>query len=361
MLPYWLLFVWVAWLALSKLRPAAVAMQAGGWPLDWKLTFVVLSLMIGFRHEVGGDWSNYLGNLDEAASQTLWEAMLLKGEPGFGLLSWIATHWGGGLYLVNTVCAALFSWGLIVFCRNQPRPWLALVVAVPYLVTVVAMGYTRQGLAIGIAMVGLIALTEGKTLRFLILIAVAASFHLSVVVLVPMAALTNSKRPLLTALSVVAFSVALYLLLLQEIVNTLIANYLTDEMESSGAAIRVTMNALPALLFLLFRKSFNLTATQRTFWSWMSLAALLFVPLLVVSPSSTAVDRIALYWIPIQLFVWSRLPDALGRPGGRNATEVCAITLYSAATLFVWLVFATYSYLWLPYKFYPWEAFRAAL
>ena len=71
------------------------------------------------------------------------------------MLNWLAARTELGPYFVNTVCAALFAWGLVVFCRAQPRPWLALVVAVPYLVTVVAMGYTRQGTAIGLAMLAL--------------------------------------------------------------------------------------------------------------------------------------------------------------------------------------------------------------
>ena len=114
------------------------------------------------------------------------------------------------------------------------------------------------------------------------------------------------------------------------------------------------MNALPAALFLLLRKRFALTPAQRTFWTWMAWGALAFVVLLYVSPSSTAVDRVALYWIPLQLFVWARVPDALGRPGGANAFWVYAVVAYSAAVHFVWLFFATHAVYWLPYQFYPW-------
>ena len=323
--------------------------------------FVVLALMIGLRHEVGGDWMNYLRGLDDVTSQSLAEAILARGEPGYGLIAWVGTHWFGGVYFVNTVCAVLFSWGLMVFCRSQPRPWLALVVAIPYLVTVVAMGYTRQGVAIGFAMIGLIALAKGKVLQFIIWLVIAASFHMSAVILIPLAALAGTKRRILTVLGIGLFSAGMFFLLLQEAANTFFTHYVLDEMESAGAAIRVIMNALPAFLFLLFRRSFNLSAAQRSFWSWMSFTALMFLPLIIALPSSTAVDRIALYWIPVQLYVWSRLPDALGKQGGRNVSLVCAITAYSAAILFVWLTFATYSYLWLPYKFYPWEVIKASL
>ena len=86
----------------------------------------------------------------------------------------------------------------------------------------------------------------------------------------------------------------------------------------------------------------------------MAWGALAFVLLLVISPSSTAVDRVALYWIPLQLFVWARVPDALGHPGAANAGLVYAVVGYSATVHFVWLFFAENANSWLPYQFYPW-------
>ena len=86
----------------------------------------------------------------------------------------------------------------------------------------------------------------------------------------------------------------------------------------------------------------------------MAWSALLFIVLLMVSPSSTAVDRVALYWIPLQLFVLSRLPDALGKKDCKNAVWVYAVVAYSAAVHFVWLFYADTAFAWEPYQFYPW-------
>ena len=63
--------------------------------------------------------------------------------------------------------------------------------------------------------------------------------------------------------------------------------------QPQGAALRLAMNAVPAVLFLWLMRRFVMQQDDRTFWSWMSLGALAFVGLLVVSPSSTAVDRVA--------------------------------------------------------------------
>lgn len=228
--------------------------------------------------------------------------------------------------------------------------------AVPYLVTVVAMGYTRQGVAIGLAMLGLTALMNGSMLRFFFSVALAAAFHKSAVILVPLAMFAASKSRFLKLLAVLVFTSSLFFLLLQESVDSLTKNYIEAEYESSGAAIRIAMNAVPAAIFLFFRDRFRLPSSQLAFWTWMSLGALGFVVLLLVSPSSTAVDRVALYWIPLQLFVWSRLPDALGRFGKRNPLWVFAVVGYSAAVQFVWLFFGSHAFAWLPYQFYPWVA-----
>jgi len=340
-------------LAASRVRIASTPDKH--WPLLWRAMFVLLVLAIGLRHEVGGDWGNYLEHILDASDKTFYEAIsVIEGDVAYDVLNWLAAQTDLGPYFVNTVCAVVFTWGLVEFCRNQPRPWLALVVAMPYLVTVVAMGYTRQGVAIGLAMLALVALSEEKLLRFFVLVALAATFHKSAVILMPLAVLAGTRNRVWRAIWVGLSSLVLYGLLLQASVENLRVGYIEVEYESSGAGIRVAMNAVPAFLFLVFRRRFVLAPTERAFWTWMALGAIAFVGLLWISPSSTAVDRVALYWIPLQLFVLSRLPNALGPANGRNDLWVCLIVAYSASVLFVWLFFATHAYAWLPYQFYPW-------
>jgi hypothetical protein len=312
--------------------------------------------MIGLRHEVGGDWHQYIAMLGTYDGTSNLENLRFE-DPAFVLFNSLASWSGGGVYLVNLLSASLFAWGLLIFCRAQPNPWLALVVAVPYLITVVAMGYTRQGIAIGIAMAGVIALEQGRNLRFFILIILAALFHKSAIILIPMAILASNIRRSFMLLWVLASILIFFLLLLQEALSFLVFGYIENEYQSSGAAIRIAMNGLPGALFLLFNKRFQLSTEQRSFWKWVSWSALLFIPLLYVSPSSTPIDRMALYWIPLQLFVLSRFPSAIGERGGRRAIWVYVVVAYSATVHFVWLFFADTAFAWVPYQFYPWVLF----
>jgi hypothetical protein len=202
-----------------------------------------------------------------------------------------------------------------------------------------------------------VALSDRKILRFVVFVALAATFHKSAVILMPLAVLGGSRHRGWTTLWVALASLLFYVLLLQDAVDALTTNYVGAQYDSSGAAIRVAMNAVPAALFLWFRRRFDMAANDRMFWTWMSLGALAFIGLLVVSPSSTAVDRVALYWIPLQLFVLSRLPDAMAQQPELNVIWTRLVVAYSAAVLFVWLFFATHATYWLPYQFYPWVWF----
>lgn len=62
---------------------------------------------------------------------------------------------------------------------------------------------------------------------------------------------------------------------------------------------------------------------------------------------STALDRMALYFIPLQLVVFSYLPSLLK---GSKQTWTFLIILYYALILFVWINFAKHAQYWLPYQ-----------
>ncbi len=357
MLPYWLLFLVPAYMALSRVRSipqTGLSVRRDRWPNEWRGMFFILVLMIGFRHEVGGDWDAYLNMLATYIDPDKNMRHYASQDPAFILFNWLAAQTGLGIYLLNLLSAIVFSWGLVVFCRAQPRPWLALVVAVPYLITVVAMGYTRQGAAIGVAMIGMATLGQGSVWRYMCWVVLAAMFHKAALILVPLAVIINTKHRVFTLLWVGLAGVILFVIFLQDNMNFWLRGYSDARMQSSGASVRVLMNVVPAVLLLVFRKRFQLSPRERSFWTWMALGVgLLFVGLNVL-PSNTVVDRLALFWIPLQLFVLSRLPNALGRRYGRNVLWVLAVVGYSALVNFIWLVYADTAFAWLPYQFYPW-------
>jgi hypothetical protein len=358
MLIYWLMFLLAAGFALhSPAHSVALVhgMQSSRLNFAWFAICICLTLAIGYRFEVGGDWGNYLRHLNDARFQDVYQAIKI-GDPAYRLLNLLSVRLDWGISGVNVVSGLLFSIGLMAFCRGLSRPFLALAVAMPYMVTVVAMGYTRQSVALGLAMLGLVALTRTHNIRFVFWILCAAAFHKSAVLLLPIAALAATRNKYFTMMWVGVVSLGAYYLFLESSIDTLYLNYIEAQYQSEGALIRAAMNLVPACIYLLFAKRFQMPDNEAGLWRWLSIISILSFLMVTNTAATTAVDRIALYLLPLQLVVFSHLPDVLGRRGLRNTALTGLVLLFYGVVLFVWLNYATHAFAWLPYRFYPLEA-----
>lgn len=341
MLAYWAVFITVTSIAIARLRISR---------LGWLLLGFGLICFVGLRYQVGGDWGTYVGYLSRADGMPLYEVLALK-DPGYEVLNWIAAATGFQVWLVNLIAASVFIFGLIQFVRTLPDPRIALAVSIPYMVIVMGMGYTRQAMAFGFVLWGLTYLIERRILAFVLLLGVASAFHKSAVILIPLAVLANTKNRWWSAIWVGVAGGVLFLVFLQSHVDALYASYVSSDYAgaSQGGPIRVAMNLLPAVVFLLMRNRFNISPEERALWFWISIFSLLCVPLLAVS--ATAVDRVALYFMPIQLVVASYFQEFFHH-NSRVLTRVVVLGLYGAV-LFVWLNYAGHREAWLPYHFWP--------
>ena len=348
MIPYWLLLIVPLLICLASPRSPWASWQAC-------FVFISFTLYIGLRHQIGGDWGAYLPYLTRAVGVDL-PTLLSWSDPGYNLLNWIFASHPLGIYGVNLVSGAIFSAGLVLFCRAQPRPWLALCLAIPYLVIVVAMGYSRQGVAIGLMMPGMLALERGRLIPFLVSMASAATFHSTSLVMlafvVPAVPGRSLAMRLLRLFLLLIVGAALVSTFLIARVDSLVGGYIENEYQSQGAAIRVAMNLLPAVPLLLWPRRFEFTQQQLRLWRAMAFTAFGCALTLVHFPSnSTAIDRIALYVIPLQLVVGSRLPDT-HLFGLTPAQLLLSVLGYCFAVEFVWLNYAHHASSWLPYKSY---------
>jgi len=312
----------------------------------WLLVGFFFVFLIGFREEVGGDWFNYLRHFKEMEYTSFLEVIQHE-HPGYFLINLWMYEWGWGIYGVNVVSAVIFIIGLMRLARQQYNPWLSMSVAVPYLIIVVSMGYTRQAVAIGLVMWAIAVLDEKRFIRFLILVALAASFHKSAVLMMGIGMFGQGSSRLLRISAVLLVGIGLYAAFLQEHQETLWTNYVEVQMQSQGAQIRVAMNFVPALLFFIFYKEWDREYDDFAFWRIIAIGAI--GALFIVGFASTAVDRMALYMIPLQIVVFGRLP-LLAKAKVSMKNTINFILIYYALVMFVWLNFATHSQSWLPYQ-----------
>lgn len=310
---------------------------------------IFIACMIGFRYRVGADWFTY-GLIFWDAGRREFLETITRGDPGYQAVNWAVSRSGGEIWLVNLICALIFTWGLFRFLVVQPRPWLGALVAIPYIVIVIAMGYTRQGVALGILMAGLASFTRGGSImRFAAYVFAAALFHRTAVVAFPLAALATNRNRAMNLLLAVAVSILLYDFFLGDAMQDFVKNYIETRYSSQGAAIRLGMNMVVVAIFWMIGRRLQFSDLERRLWRNFAFGTVLMVVLLATVPSSTAVDRLSLYVIPLQIVVLSRLPLAF------NARLPITVTVvaYMFAVQFVWFNFAQHSKYWVPYQLYP--------
>ena len=305
MLPYWLLlgiFAIGALVSRPDLRrdkPIGVLIVAA----------LILVVMIGLRDEVGVDWENYLRAWNAAPTMSLpgyWK--FRPGDPVFYAIMWQLSNWDWPYWSLNLICAVAFTWGLIRFARQQPNAWLAVAVAVPYLVIVIAMSGIRQATAIGFIFLALASFRTGSTKGFLLWTLVASLFHASAIVVLPFAGLSLTKNRFQSLVLLVATGLVGYFVVgstFDEYSRNYLGRYV---IKSSGTVFRIWMSLIPAIIYLLLNRRLPLTDQERSLWRNFSLLAVASVPLVFVVTSTTALDRLLLYAFPLQIMVLAWLP-----------------------------------------------------
>lgn len=341
MLIYYFMFLFPAMMA--ALQPPAATRPH---PLIWGLTGFVLTLLLGFRMS-GGDWYNYFGRFQDLAYLPI-EQVLLNGDPGYQLISYFMYQWGFGFFAVTFICAVISVTGLMVFLKRLSNPWLGLAVAIPYLYIVVYMGYMRQGVALGLVLWGMAYLDRGKFLWFVALVALAVTFHKTAILMMAFGVFQQGKGKIVRLLAIILAGVGiLFAFVGESAYDRLYADYVQTGMQSEGAYLRIALNALPALLLFSFRKAWKAHFHDYGFWSMVAAASLSAIPL--VGPASTAVDRMALYFLPLQIVVFSRLPFLMRHILPVKVTTLFVLLFY-LVVLSVWLNLGNFSMWWIPYE-----------
>jgi len=190
---------------------------------------------------------------------------------------------------------------------------------------------------------------NASVLRFAVYVAFAALFHKTAVVALLLVIFASQRNALVNAVLAAASFLLFYDIFLEESVDYFYAGYIERGYSSQGTAIRLAMNMVAAILVLWKGKLLQFSPQELKIWQNFALANIALTIMFFFTPSSTAVDRLALYLIPIQVAALSRTPllfkeEAVGR---------MAVIVYCFAVQFTWLNFASHAEHWLPYQFYP--------
>ena len=352
MLIYWIFLGFISLMALLEQGAEEANHRVN---FLWGVFTAALILFIGGRWKTGGDWGNYYRNLETFYWVTLDNNVDRGKDIGYIALSVFASKFTTGIVVITMFSGIVMGLALLRFSLAQPRPWLCMAAAFPYLVVVCGMGYIRQGIAISFIMLGLLALGRQQIGRYTAWVATGALFHATALILIPLGALGNRKnQPLVIALVAIATIVA-FRTLMADRTDAMVTNYVDVDAASSGALVRALLGALPGAIFLVFRRQFALEGGLQVAWTALSGVAVAAVPAVLLFPSSTVVDRMGLYLLPLQCFVFSRVPDALAKtPQQRQLFAVGIILLY-ITVFYTFILYGDHAQSWYPYRFYLFE------
>lgn len=310
---------------------------------------VLYALVAMLRYEVGGDWSHYLDMYDTIRPGGLTAAMTVT-DPLFAAVLWISGLFDAGTYPTNGLCALLLAGGVARVAGDTRNPWLAMAMAVPYLLIVVGMGYVRQAGALGLILFAAGSLARGHTTRTLVYLMLALGFHSTSIVVWPFFAWALANRNRLRIFLLTTFGSSIFFVLVSSRLDQFGEGYLENEYESGGALVRLLMGLLPALLMLARWRSFEVATRARPLWLGFAFANLAAFIALGLSPSSTAVDRIALYFSAVQVVTMGNIVRLTGTsPSLALLLRILVLSIVIAVQV-IWLVYATHSSFWVPYK-----------
>ncbi len=321
----------------------------------------ICAILIGFKYQVGGDWGVYEKYVIGANAVNL-SAMLSTNDPGFMTLLWISSYLGLGQTGVNLFCSSIFMYGVYKICKNQPLPWLALVIAFPYLITVVGFGYTRQSMTIGLLFLVYCSWIEDKKfskIKMISLFLFGFLFHKSILIFSPIIFLQKKGLivnkfliaifiPIVLFLSYYYFSyiqmIWKYYVVQSQLHTTISENH--QRSISYGSSIRSYLNIPAILLFFLFFKNFRIFEDRRL----LVVCSLISISFIFLTPyGSTLFDRLGLYLIVFQLLIYSRIPLFF------KYAQIKQLYIYVITSLYlfiflIWFNYANSSIAWKPYQ-----------
>jgi len=351
MTAYWFFF---ALPAIAALSPIYVKKDIDIF--FWSLLFLTYVFVIGFRHQVGGDWGTYIIASGVFSERFNFLDFNIRADYAYEFINWLSHELSLGVYGSNVFSAIIFTLALFYFCSMQPNKWMGIIISFPVIILILGMGFTRQGVAFSFILLSIISLIKKQQFYFFIYIFLAVLFHKSSIIFTPMYLLSISykKNNIFQIVFFVIFSLFILYLVWSDF-SHLFRTYVIGKLSnaaypggliSKGGFIRAGLNIVPAILMIFFRNEITNNKVERKIFLLFSFASI--GSLFSVQLYSVVTDRIVLYISILQVFVFSRLNYIFKNDNTVKILNICIFLFYSLV-LYVWLNHGINSHAWIPY------------
>ncbi len=315
---------------------------------------LILVLFIGTRHSVGGDWINYYNYFNSFETK---EFNLFQVDFLFFLTNYLFYNVGLNIYFLNTFTALISIILITKYVQNFYDPKLAILISIPYILFVVLIGYNRQGIALCLLMYSITMLGKNYKLRFISTVLIASLFHFtSIIYLIFLIFLVRNKILFLFKSFIIFTIIFLFISFFNNKIYFLLYNFISTKwyfyvsdgnyFASTGVYYRLLVNLIPSIIFILFYKNFILNKREKNVYLTFSLLTILAIP--IASLGTTFIDRIFIYFYPLQIYVFSNYNFFFTKR--TFIYYIYGIFSFYFIILYVYFVYGLYSIEWIPYN-----------
>ena len=270
-------------------------------------TFVLIFFILStFRWENGTDWDTYLQYYHWLTQVTCIGYM----EPGFTLLTSINSVFFN--YTTQLGCVAFLSIVPIAWKYHKISPYPLFTLLIWYSTTFANIFPVRQSIAIALFVTSWKFIEEKRLKSFIGVIILAATFHITVLITIPIYFLWHKKFAtstlifsiiIISAFSIVGDKIISNMLLILggDLVKQKLEFYLENSSENFGSAyspIQVLIRGILNRSFIFFPLLFllkDIRYTNEKLNSYINIYFFSFVLFLLVSPLSIALGRLCMY------------------------------------------------------------------
>lgn len=273
-------------------------------------TMIGISLFLlwfmGARYVIGCDFNAYYLRYVDILPGLHFDEIFGRQEPGFELLSAVLKTMGAHYMWLNVCASALMIVGYFAFARTFRNPIMIMALLFPVVIVQLGMSGIRQGIAVAGLMLATVAFQKGRGWWTALLIVIAAQFHSSVLIFLPIAFLAGRRINVGQIIAGVLLLSPLAMYLLSDRLDVYAERYIDQaygEITSGGALIRYALIMVPQVLFLIYHR--QLRSHFPEVYGLLKLFVIICFGLLPIAMySSIALHRINFYVMPFSILTF---------------------------------------------------------
>ncbi|MFS1909688.1 EpsG family protein [Vibrio sp. 10N.286.48.B7] len=297
---------------------------------------IFLTILFGFRYEVGADWFNYIHAFEEYKYRdNFFETV----EVGYRGLNYLAVYLGFDIIFVNVICIFLFSLlSILSLHKLKLNPYYFMAVVAPYHLVMSGMNYSRQSVALSFILMAVSFLLNNRKIGYFLCLLGAISFHKSAVIFILLYFLKIKIKYLIPAVLFVGTATIYFML----------GEYSTLYLESSryeSAGFILRYGYLMICLLVLYQCRRYLV--DNVFYSRLIFLIIGFSICIgfISFISTTAADRLSYYFILLSTLLIFHIKSKFNSTKENNLIKFSAFILFltSTSAFVVWAVFGSVS------------------